>query len=375
MKKIFLSLLLVCHFHPLLAGLARSEALGGSYVAHHYFYDSSNVFLNPSYLNLGSNFFIMEWGDDIDLAENDSGRRPEGGIFKTIGPLHTGLYLGHDGPSASRKEITIDNANRNLLYPNNSAEIFIAGDVGPKWGISFKASHNTDRPIGTAQKEQNTLEVKFGILDSPYEIFLNFTPIDTSKGGETSSAKFEGHLATTLGASYTFYDYIFHATLKKNGYDYYREHDGLLEQRKTYFEWTLGSGSTLWLTEEAKIYIDMYLFTSKSTTHERISNANVAYETNLWKVPVTIGLEAYVKEWLTLRGNISQNLYSEQNSSAYKHRSVKDSTSVIMGATFHLGNFKIDGLVGTVDALGNERKTGQFNLSTLMTKVSASYSF
>ena len=98
-------------------------------------------------------------------------------------------------------------------------------------------------------------------------------------------------------------------------------------------------------------------------------------------VPVTLGLEHDAASWLTVRGSVSQNLWSkDKDKFAKTNKTEANSTSVNVGATLKFGDFSVDGVVGagntTNGTVGDtSAQKGVLSLDNAMTRVSMTYKF
>ena len=99
-------------------------------------------------------------------------------------------------------------------------------------------------------------------------------------------------------------------------------------------------------------------------------------------LPVTMGIETNVKEWLTLRGSITQNVFF--NSSKYTgggataNNTNEDTTNVEAGMGLNFGNLRIDGVIGNSGPDGTvaaDNESGVLSLDRLMSRVALHYTF
>ena len=90
-------------------------------------------------------------------------------------------------------------------------------------------------------------------------------------------------------------------------------------------------------------------------------------------------MEADATSWLTLRGNVHQNvLLGSSKSIAGKKTTIANSTTVDAGATLNFGKLKVDGSVGTTDASRTGTigaKKGVLATDNLMSRVGVTYMF
>ena len=98
-----------------------------------------------------------------------------------------------------------------------------------------------------------------------------------------------------------------------------------------------------------------------------------------YALSAVMGLESVVKEWLTLRASIGQNILSESENDDGDTRSLADSTIVAAGASFVFGDFQVDGMIGNNSAGGTTdsegTNSGTIRTDSLLSRVSATYRF
>lgn len=357
------------------ASKARMEALGGESNIFYYVNDSRNIFYNPAYVNLVKDFMIVEWGKNHDQKEASSyAPKPEGGAIKMGDAFVYGIYLGNTEGHENRA-LAANGGTQYVLNQDNSFEVFLGGDAGMNWGASVKYSQSSDEESGFL-KEQESLKMRFGILSGRLESFLQFGLYDKSKGGETTSEEFRNDLTFFGGINYFVDNLVFYFSGSTDGHEYKRAADGQLDRDYSYLGLKFGGGQTYQMDEGSKIFVDLHYYRERKKTRINMAQGSAAKsKTDLWRMPLTIGLESNVMTWLTLRGSITQNLLSKVTTSARKDKTERNTTNVNAGATIELGKVKIDGLIGMTDNTGASSKSGFLSTSNLLTRVSLSYWF
>ncbi|MFN8369406.1 MAG: hypothetical protein U0T83_02140 [Bacteriovoracaceae bacterium] len=146
----------------------------------------------------------------------------------------------------------------------------------------------------------------------------------------------------------------------------------------------VGAGHIMELSNKAKVFMDATLKIYQNELKSTSPNA-----LDQWMLPLTFGLEAPALTWLTLRGSVTQNLFSSTTNSygngvVKKKKSMNNTTSVNAGASLIFGAISVDGVVGLSDTSLNftspsstsaGTKNGVLNLDDLLTRVSLSYYF
>jgi hypothetical protein len=180
-----------------------------------------------------------------------------------------------------------------------------------------------------------------------------------------------------LGASYKLNNYTVFAQASMA--DFEAKVGGAKTDIESKF-YTIGAARTERISDKTMMFVKLYasqLDTKGLSTTGAIANKN---DTKTTRVPVAIGFEHDAASWLVLRGSVAQNLWSQQDDDATKKRTLANSTSVNAGATLKLGDFNVDGLIGTGnDGAGNlaarDQQAGVLSMDNLMTRVSMTYRF
>jgi hypothetical protein len=136
------------------ASKARMEALhqGAPGTSSFYLTDTRSIFLNPAELNTMKNYITTEWGAS-GAADNDTAPRAEGGFFREMGAFSYGLYLGNDTSRISH--------GAGFLGQSNALDLFLAGDMGVKWGARVHYAHGNDE--GTTVATDDRKHTAFGL--------------------------------------------------------------------------------------------------------------------------------------------------------------------------------------------------------------------
>ncbi len=319
----------------LFASKARLESLSqNSSTGSNYILDSRSVFKNPGLMNEYTNFIITEWGSDaMNNADSNTNPKAEGGLFKKWGYFNYGVYLGNEDARANAlRKLAEGTSTSGLLEQDNRVDLFFGGDDG---------SIYTDK-----------------------------------------AANYDGKLNLTVGGNYFLSSSLnIFAEVNRRGFDY--KANGA---KKEYKEQTIlvGVGHIMELSNKAKVFMDANL---KVYQNELTSSASTALDQ--WMIPLTFGLEAPALSWLSLRGSVSQYVFSSTTNDygkgvVKKKKNMNNTTAVNAGASLIFGAVAIDGVVGLTDTTLSHTtptsssagtKNGVLNLDDLLTRVSLSYYF
>lgn len=388
---------------PAFASKARLQALGEDISGSFYIDDNRNIFRNASLINNHNNFITFEWGDSNKALDevgagtatggaaafnNLNGPRADGGFFMKSGELVYGLYLGDIvNDSHIMRVAGLGAANNAAANEANSTSLWIGGEAGVKWGASlvYTTSENQANTTATTQKEQDAMRLRLGVSRDNWEAFSTINLKNTVENGD-SSAEFKGKLGYQVGGIY-----------KMNDYRFYVVRRDLKGENKAKQEMSISS-TEIGVGRQEKINDKTTLFTKASVSMLETENdsqtngfgvgvcttgaASVVgcKEYSSTRVPVIIGLETRAAEWLTVRGSVGQNIYGQEEDKD-KKRSIINSTLVSAGASFHFGDFDIDGVIGN-NADGQSPKVngtstgfGQLRTDSIMSRVSMTYRF
>jgi hypothetical protein len=344
-----------------MASKARLISLGEDAEGSFYINDVRNAFLNPAALNDHKDTVTMEWGsiDETSATFNaDNEPNTEAGIFHDAGKFVYGAYLGSRATkfTSDRSALTNYSAGTRKLQAADTLDLFIAGDAAIKWGASLTYSSTSDENAAT-ESEQSLTVLKLGAMKNNWGGFFHYVVANESEDIKASE-KFEMDSDITLGGHYDSGSYRY--------YGQYRTKEIKDSTETTILE--IGATRTKNINDKVKLY-----------TKTNLTKTDVKKADETMKVALTIGLEADVKSWLTLRGSVGQSLWDVTENSAGKEKTKANTTNVNTGATFKFGDLSVDGLIGTGDAAGaagkSDSEKGVLSLDNLMTRVSLTYKY
>jgi hypothetical protein len=349
------------------ASKARMEALGQNTArGSEYISDSRDVFRNAAYLNDTKNYLVTEWGTAAHAADASTAPRAEGGFFREMGSFAYGLYLGNN---EAHDYTNRTNAAGKFLTQDNALDLFLAGDMGVKWGARVHYAHSTDEATDTWTKKNTAFGLGLGVEAGDLEAHVNADLSDKSEGGAAAGDVWKLKPSFNAGVGYKWSGVTFFAD-----YDTYKyEMSGTTASTTKGHTISVGAGRIHEINPTARLFTDARLVLDQvETTGKTKTNT----------LPVTLGFEADATSWLTLRGNVHQNvILGETKDANGKKQSKANSTTVDAGATLNFGKLKVDGVVGTTgaDRAGGAatvgQKSGVLSTDNLMTRVGVSYWF
>ena len=221
------------------ASKARLQALGqDADRGSGYIDDFRNIFKNPALLSGMENSIITEWGAASENASTATTPGAEGGFFHNAEPFAYGLYLGSDlnSQNSIRSGAGTGYASSNTSFGlpgftsrDNEVDLFLAGDMGARWGIRLGYAKSEDQERGTSKATHSALNLSAGTVMGDLSLYGHLSLSDESKGDMTvdtngapsvnNSAKWEGN-GFEVGARYTMNDLRFTLNYRTRGADY-----------------------------------------------------------------------------------------------------------------------------------------------------------
>jgi hypothetical protein len=375
---------------PAFATKARLQALGEDVNGSQFISDNRNVFLNSATLNYHKDLVTMEWGDTSAVGDDADTPRAEGGFFKSSGNMAYGLYLGSESNTANglrtASGVTNDAAapsGTNGLAESNNLDLFFAGDAGVQWGANLTYHSFKDEQQGSGNDlSSDALRARLGVISGDIEGFANIGLVNKAED-KANDTEFEGKGSYQVGV-----------TFNKGDIDYMAQVQSINAEDKDGDEFNaqkiwLGAAKSYKVNDMANVWVSGWVKQDSytcdfvklgATTCSTVLEIGEGDTVDTY-VPVTIAAEISVKEWLTLRGSVSQNIYGENENDDGDKATITDTTVVNAGATLAFGDFQIDGVIGNSDdgsnVAGENTSGGAGTLRTdnLMSRVSMTYRF
>ncbi|POB12899.1 hypothetical protein [Halobacteriovorax sp. DA5] len=320
MKKVFLgAATLALLSTSAYATKARLLALGDEVEDNYYTMDDRYIFTNASFVNNYGDMVVLEYGAEgigsgSATLDTDGDPKAMGGFFKKMGNFTYGLYLGNESNISTSLRIlaSAPAAGTNYLASSdNQLELFIGGKAGVNWGAAFVYA-SSDRDVtsidGTTNNkmEDEAMAVKLGVNKDNWDAYANVSLMSESKN-LLSGNKFDGTLGVQVGGSYTINkDTKFYGSYKTFSWDQERgfgAEDGELSRLD------LGAG------KEYKVEGGMvFVRTAFQVINVELNAVPGKAKLETMNLPVIIGAETKATDWLTLRGSVSQSVYSNAKS-------------------------------------------------------------
>ncbi len=367
-KQVALTLGLAVISGSALASKARLQALGEDVDGSQYIMDARNIFLNPAQANYYKDMVTVEAGDTTNNDDTAQDPNAEGGFLRASGNMVYGAFFGHEDQTLNDIRTNAGGTAAELA-DQNTWDFFIAGDAGVQWGanLSYMAYKNEQ---ATNEIESDAVRVNVGIISGDTEAFLKTSLVETAE--EDSSVDLEVNSRYVLGASHN----INGGTIIFNYSSFEAEESETADETWKSTMFNIGYGKVAKLNDSSSFNWKVNYMNIESE-NEDFDNTNG--DQKAYALSAVMGLESMVKEWLTLRASIGQNLVSEFEDDDGDKRSLADSTIVAAGASFVFGDFQVDGMIGnnatggTTDSEGTN--SGTLRTDSLLSRVSATYRF
>jgi hypothetical protein len=368
-----------------MATKARLIALGEDASGSYFIEDQRDFFLNIAHIHEHGNQVFFETGSNgngLAVAGANSGsvdidKNPihEGGFVSVSGNTAYGIVLGHEINAVSeRRFLAAAEAGVANSYQeqDNVIDFFYGKDNGNmKWAAGLQYSKTQD---DASNMDQTVLGGRLGLIKGNMEYYANFGLTNESENG---SGEFEGKHGVEIGAMKHHGDLTYYLAVQSTSFE---AETGTLDP-------TIDTMKVkAFVGKKKKVNDKVMVFFSGGIVHDNIEVENGSgaaisggERTDL-TVPVTVGVEARVKSWLTLRGSLSQNLYGMREKGD-DEETLDNSTNVNAGMGLHFGDLTIDGLIGTgsnaagSDITDTDSEVGILSTDNLLTRLSLTYKF
>lgn len=349
-----------------LASQARLLALGMKETDNDGMYhvsDARNIFLNPAYVNVYSNYVTTEYGrfgaPATVLTGNMSGAtldnsiapKAQGGFFSKYGDMVYGFYLGNESNTSSLLRIVgtssvaamngtttlasppVGTVSKMLQSTDNQLDLFIGGDTGIKWGANALVAIGKDE---ARKGKDSAIATRLGVIGSNWDAHLNLSLASKAEATDSVTAtglgigaatdvkhEFKGKLGIQVGGSYVLsgnnraFGYVKHYGWEQADNFNHAALPGAVRTaiggqngtvKGDFTSYYLGWGTHYDMNTSDKVFVS--LAGRKTDVNAKFTTKG---EIRHIVVPLTIGYEAKATEWLTLRGSVIQNLYGQKD--------------------------------------------------------------
>jgi len=342
------------------ASKARLEALGQDAGGSMFIDDARDVILNPAMLNFHKDFATFEWGNTTQVDDTATTPRSEGGLFKTAGNMIYGFYFGEESD-----DINSLRGNAGVNTEENNTSFYVGGDAGIQWGTKFTYNSFKDKQDNN-DEESDVLRATLGIISGDVESFFKMGFTNSAKN---VSNKLEVKTDFDLGITYNVGNRDYMVQVKSVSAE-----DAVAAEYTTQYV-AFGSARTMKLNDKATIWTSAWY--KMITTNNDIDATG---ESKSSSIPLSIALEVAAKDWLTLRGSVTSNLYGLSENDAGDEATIPDTTIVVAGASLTWDDLSIDGTIGnnsatTTTGVSTATGNGTLRTDTLMSRVSMTYKF
>lgn len=428
MKNILVVLMIALTAQTLFASKARVEALGEDSFGSVWIQDDRNIYLNAAYIHRYYDFVQVDMGNTNQGYDEEGSPKASGTYVKNAGKYIWGIGFGQESNTVSQLRAlamqnvygaavtggpfaysgTLAAANTNVstavgtnataLDESNVLDLMFGGGTNTKWAAKLRMTQfmneqgNTFTDAGSFTHDEkevtmNSAQLSLGMLTSNgLEGYANINLANRLEFKANNSANdfaIQGKMGIQLGAVKRYNEGVSaFAEVRTIGMAI-EDLDARDKEFSTLLV-KLGAG------QEKKVNDKFTAFYSARVQQQTYTNKNFQDNSdektlNLWG---TVGFEVRAKEWLTLRGSVSNSLINEIENDAGKKKTVADTLRARMGASLHFGEFTIDGLIamdndgdGIVEngGLGQQNvfsgSNGALRTDSLLSRVSMTYKF
>lgn len=373
MKKqlFYLSVMSLILSHPLAqASRSRLTAIGQNSNGSLFVKDARNMFLNPAEINNVTQQANFEWG----ATASNTTPKAEGGIVHGTGSMNLGMQLGRVGEAALDAADGISDATLGLTnYPENSLEIIFGSGYDMKWGgaVHYVNSDTKTSQPTVADTESQIITGKFGLIMNNIAGYLHADLTNNTKS-ETSgvTTEYDGNLTLRLGGSYALDEgSVLGLAIDRESYDHDNGAGVTGEGNDMSIEFTWHR--TLKKTETDMLYYSVgVILVDDEVKSNPAGTKNTTEKTAL---PVKIGVETKARDWMVLRGSVTQEVIINKDETKTGGNTTEknntDDTVVAAGVGFIFNeNF-------TIDATFAGSTTGVFNTTNMFANVGMNYTF
>ena len=367
------------------ASKARLRALGQSENGSLFIEDNRNIFLNPAIVRSLRNSAYIELGEHSTNLNTSTGQSPkaEGGLVYELEQVTLAAQLGRLSDSIG-SIATFTSDWTNVLLPENSFELIVGGGANISWGGSlFYANSSADRGADEffPDREASAMSLRGGVASHLWQAFVNLDLRHQAEiRNQVSNQKYDGNLSVDLGGSYSFSEtFAVGLTVTQRSADFNNAgQSGDMKLNR----YELEAFHFFRKTEKLQVFASAGLLSSQMRT--RLQAPGVPdQELNSLTMPVTLGFETSVKEWLALRGSVRQgvllarrNLRDGTNDLDQRNMPISAIDPGESGIVASAGaSFMFEGL--QVDAVlqGAENRSGLVDGNNLFGRVSLAYLF
>lgn len=328
------------------ASKSRLASMSGA----RFLVDSQTIFINPAHVNKLGEYITVEFGG---VNSTDS-PKAEGGILLEKFGAKMGLYLGH--MHVAQK--TVRDSEGFYLEQNPIELVFGNGT----WGTSVFYS---DDNLRTTNKGQNTLGVRAGVAGQSYEAYVTVDLV--GKSFRTLTNRFDTNFPSFNFGLEKKFDNLY-GFIEVNRQDTTQDIESPLVKPR----------ADVSLTEYEGGIQDLSLSNDSRTVYYGFSLRYSVLKKDISKkysftLPVVIGLEKSVSDWVTFRASLTQNVIlghtQDQTLTAPSNKkdTIANNTAGALGLSFLFQGMQLD---ATVEGSTSD---GKVNGNQLLAAASLTY--
>jgi hypothetical protein len=373
---------------PAMASKARLLSLGQDPDGSMYIDDTRDVFLNPAYLNDAGDFINLELGASTVTPYSGPTGVPtaEGGAFRSFGSsVKAGLQLGRSTDTENLANLVNGALGTALPFPQNTVEAIVAGNAGNfKWGggLLYGMMQNNSEVVSPATSaypnyKANTIELQGGLEIGVHRAWIH---ADLSGHAERqvasgSTENFDLSPGATVGwtmdlpqSQKVFVTGGYEAFTGRTSTANATDRNGSLKG--------ISAGWVQFLNPDdgTRVFYTGGLSYANFDLDSDLNSQGVESEQKIERffIPIALGLETKLTDWMTLRGSVRQNLLIDQRKTTVTDRNSPNSTTVAAGLGIRWKKVIADATLTGADGGGG---AGHFDGSNLFENLSFTYFF
>ncbi len=317
--------------------------------------DNMNIFYNPSYANDYKNWASVEKASGYAGAASQA----EGGFINNFGPVTAGIYLNRQDAVNTLTTGAFNSA------PVRPFDLFVAGDMGVKWGLKVSQASRKTAPNTTESRDlgSNVWSATAGVQVMDFEPFVSYqlTGKDKAAGATAAEIVEDQFKSFSIGTRYKFGEWVPFAVYRS---DKFQDASAApaTTQEYTATAWGLGFGRNTKVAEGSTLNYGA-AYWSRTAPVSIVTKSRSTQKV----LPLNVSFESDATTWLTLRAGIAYSLLDQSNGLTNA-----SATTGRIGAGLKFGKAVMDFAVGNggvgvanVDTTVFDFSNGLFSVASL----------
>ncbi|MCB0390821.1 MAG: hypothetical protein KDD58_06015 [Bdellovibrionales bacterium] len=356
-----------------MASKARLEALGQDTNGSYFIMDNRNIFLNPASISGFENQINLEVGNSVSP-------KAEGGLINKSSFGTLGLHLGRYGMGAQNiMSAELTPTSLTLFKPQNSVELLYGKELS-NINIGFallyaNSSSDTGETVNLPDSTSTVTTFRAGVEANKFGALLVYGLTEESKTENTATTniEYDGKNSIKLGGYYNFTDNTkLSAEIKQVDFNF-DDGTGTVTGERGSQEIGINFYNKLTGDEDYFVFYTIGLTQAEYTVdYDQVAADDI--EDKRMYLPIVIGGEAKVKEWLTLRASVKQNTMIDdvdyKDNVNNKKTSNIDDTVVAAGLGLNFGRVTIDSVFAGVSS-----GSGKIDGNEFLAKTAFKYTY